>query len=143
MISSLRSLGVSPSLIEHAYGTVDHCLLDSLIKQSYKDSALAEVVTSGLKALMAEKHEIIRAKITDDLSLRLRHGVALSPECIDEVRYDQKGFTNFTPALHEGIPEASSPIIFARDLRGRNVLLRKYFSDREAYVLRDGLFNKL
>jgi len=143
MISSLRSLGVSPSLVEHAYGAIDHCLLDSLIKKSFRESSSVKKIEKEVKALIAKKHEVVKVNITDDTSLRLRKNIPLSAECIDEVRYDKKGFANYTPALHESLPEASTSVIFARDLRDRNVLLEKYFPNRNAYILRGKSFETL
>lgn len=143
IISSMRGLGVSPSLIEHSYSSVDHCLLDNLVKKAQKESKSTDIIEDELKALIAQGQNVIRVKLTEDKSLRLRKNVPLTAECIDEIRYDEQGFTTYTPALQESLPEPSSKLIFARDMRDRNSLLLNYFSNKKTYILREGILKEL
>ena len=139
LISRLRGLGTSASTAEKAYRQIDHCVLEGIARQAAVDAWTLDRLESGLESAMVGEARLVHVEVNGDPSLRLQPGSRLTPACLDELEYDQGGYTIYTPHLASNDPELTGPLVFARDLRGRNAeLIRRL--ERPAWLYRGGRF---
>jgi hypothetical protein len=139
LISRLRGLGISASTAEKAYRQIDHCVLEGIAGQAAAEGWTVVRLESALESAMVGETRLVHVEVNGDPSLRLQPGSRLTPACLEELAYDQGGYTIYTPHLASNDPELTGPLVFARDLRGRNAeLIRRL--DRPAWLYRGGRF---
>lgn len=139
LIARLHGLGVSASMAEKAYRQADHCELDGLVGRAVAERWSGGRVEEGLQALMVGEERLVHVDVNGDPSARFRPGSPLTPECRDEIRYDQAGYTIYAPHLPENDPALTGPLVIARDLRDHNEALQIAY-DLPAWLYRGGSF---
>lgn len=144
IISNLRGHGVSASLAQKSYTYIDHCLLHQVTEDAINNSWSTSKTEKRLLELISRNDTLEKTSaLNQDPTLKLRPGVKLTKSCLDEIRYDQKGYTIFTPSLLANQIDLSGPIVFARDLRKRNAELLKLYPGFPIYIYRGGEFVSL
>jgi hypothetical protein len=78
-----------------------------------------------------------------DPTLRLTPGAEIPADCLDEIAYDRRGYTNYLPFLADQAPTLDGPLVIARDLRNRNRELMAGYPARRFVLYRDGTFEPL
>ena len=84
------------------------------------------------------RDSLVLVEVAGDPTARFRPGSRLTPECLDEIRYDEAGYSLFTPHLADDDPYLSGPLVFARDLREQNRVLAREMPDRTTWIYRGG-----
>lgn len=144
ILSRLRGLGVSADLATKAYRNVGHCELHGMIERVYRGEWARGRLKTALPDAVARDDSLVRTdRLNDDRTLRVRAGRPLTRECRQEIRYDQSGYTNFTPHLVANAPDLSGRFVVARDLTPRNGPLRSEFPGRGAYLFDGDRFRSL
>lgn len=136
LLARLRALGVPAPTAEKVYRGVGHCRLHGLVgraeSEGWSGSRVGEALSRALDR--AEEPEAT-ARINGDPTLRLEDGVrGLTEDCREEIRYDRRGYTIFSPHLLANTPDLSGPLVVARDLRAANGALTERFPRRRAYL---------
>lgn len=139
LIARLHGLGVSASMAEKAYRQADHCELDGLVRRAVAERWSGRRIEEGLQVLMVGEERLVHVDLNGDPSARFRPGSRLTPECRDEVRYDQAGYTIYAPHLPENDPGLIGPLVIARDLREHNAALQTAY-DLPVWLYRGGSF---
>ena len=139
LIARLHGLGASASLAEKAYRQADHCELDGLVRRAVAERWSGRRVEEGLQTIMIGEERLVHADVNGDPSARFRPGSRLTPECLDEIRYDQAGYTIYAPHLPENDPALRGPLVTARDLREHNGALR-ILHDLPGWLYQGGSF---
>lgn len=135
IINLLRARGATSAVVEQAYRTIDHCLLDELAKRAWKDNLPARELQDEISTLAQQKMKLLRFKINDDPTLRLRPDVPLSADCQDELAYDRQGYFVSAPHILSNSPRLDGKLVFATDLRARNEILRRQYPDYPALTV--------
>lgn len=138
VIAQLRGLGAGASTVEKAYRQSDLCELDGIVRRARAAGWSAARVEAALGAAMVGPDALVLVEVAGDPTARFRPGSRLTPECLDEIQYDQAGYSLFTPHLAANAPDLSAPLVFARDLRGRNAELIARDPGRPAWIYRAG-----
>jgi len=138
VIAQLRGLGASASTVEKAYRQSDLCELDGIVRRARAAGWTAARVEAALGSAMVGPDALVLVEVAGDPTARFRPDSRLTPECQDEIRYDQAGYSLFTPHLAANAPALSAPLVFARDLRGRNAELIARDPSRPAWIYRGG-----
>jgi hypothetical protein len=138
VIASLRGLGARASSVEKAYRQADLCQLDGIARRARGESWSPAAVEAALAAATVGQDSLVLVEIAGDPTARLRPGSRLTAECLDEIGYDEAGYSLFTPHLADNEPALSGPLVFARDLRDHNRVLVRQMPDREAWIYRGG-----
>lgn len=138
VIASLRGLGASASSVEKAYRQADLCQLDGIVRRARAESWSPAALELALAAATVGRDSLVLVEVAGDPTARFRPGSRLTPECLDEIRYDEAGYSLFTPHLAENDPALSGPLVFARDLRGHNRVLASAMPGREIWIYRGG-----
>lgn len=135
LLARMMGAGVSSSLAQRVYENADHCLLQEVLD---RNNLSIEQRNAELEALIARGDTFLTKQqisaVSKDLSVHLRSGVALSPRCQDELRYDQLGASVYVSALLENSPRLQTPFIVATDMRERNALLKAEYPTLPAYI---------
>lgn len=143
LLAALRSKGVSASLMEKAYLASDHCLLEDIRQRARRENWDSSQVTAALEELLAANHHIEKVPLNKDVTLRLRPNIPLLPKCREEIRYDQAGYTIYTPFVRANDPKLQGRFIVARDMREENSTLLQRYPEKPAYLYREGVFTPL
>ena len=142
LLARMRGLGVSASGAETAYRRGDHCALEITVRRA-ETAGWPPARTAAAIASLGSAGETVPTTATlsnGDPTLRLVPGIPLPPECLDQIAYDRRGYSNYSPFLADQDPSLDGPLVIARDLRERNVDLRLAYPDRRAFVYRKGEF---
>ena len=143
MIARMHGLGVSASVAEVAYRTVDHCSLQLLVDRAQLEGLDPGAIEAAIRELIARGEPIAPSPLNGDPTLRLRPGARLAEACEAELRRDSYGYTIFAPHLPANSPGLDGPFLVVRDLGDRNAALLSLYPDRSAYLYRDGGFVRL
>jgi len=143
LIARARAAGASASVTERVYRSSDHCELELVVRAAEEGAWAPGRLDQEMLGIMRPKGEIEVVRLNDDPTLRLVPNRPLAAPCANEVRYDQAGYTNYSPHLAENDPELRGRFVFARDLRAQNEKLRAEYPHRPAYLYRDGTFISL
>jgi hypothetical protein len=139
IIARLRGMGVSASMAEKAYRQTDHCVLEEIARRSAREGWTPERLESELDSAMIGEARLVHVEANGDPSLRLQPGSRLTPACLEEIAYDQEGYTVYTPHLASNEPDLDGNLVFARDLRDRNGELVRRLG-RPAWLYKGGRF---
>lgn len=144
ILAKLRSYGVPAGLTVKAYRNVGHCRLDGLLRRASAEGWRTREVSRALASAIVDEEELVRAgRLNRDRTLRLEEGRMLAPQCKAEIRYDQSGYTNYTPHLVANDPDLSGRYVIARDLRSLNPTLLRRYPDRPAFLFDGDTFQPL
>ncbi len=143
LISNLRELGVPASIIETAYRAVDHCELLGMATEAFISESKKQTLTEDILARIEAHEPVQKVKLNNDPTLRIDLSRAPTAQCKEEILYDRENYTSLEPHLLADSPKLDSAIVVARDLRGRNRELMKYYPELPAYLYRPGSFERL
>jgi hypothetical protein len=143
LIARLHGLGVSASLAEVAYRSVDHCQLQELIDRSTAGGDDARTVSEALLALVSRNEAVRPSTLNGDPTLRLLPGASLSEACRRQLSRDSLGYSVYAPHLPLNSPRLDGPFVVARDLGKRNSALTVRYPDHPAYLYRNGVLTRL
>lgn len=144
MIANLKAQGLSASLAQKAYTYCDNCLLYLLSEKANSENWDKERLIGEVQSLIDEKHQLQKfGHLNQDPTLKLRADVKLTPRCTEEISYDQKGYSLFTPSMTANNIDLSGPLVFARDLREKNAKLIEQYPNLPVYVYRGSKFARL
>jgi 4-amino-4-deoxy-L-arabinose transferase-like glycosyltransferase len=138
VIASLRGLGARASSVEKAYRQADLCQLDGIARRARAQSWTPAAVEAALAAAIVGQDSLVLVEVAGDPTARFRPGSRLTAECLDEIAYDQGGYSLFTPHLADNDPALSGSLVFARDLRDHNGHLVRQLPGKEAWIYRGG-----
>ncbi|MGH7566440.1 MAG: hypothetical protein ACREK2_06395, partial [Gemmatimonadota bacterium] len=138
VIAQLRGLGASASVVEKAYRQSDLCNLDGIVRRARAEGWSAAPVEAALASVTVGQEALVVVEVSGDPTARFKPGSRLTPECLDQIRYDQSGYSLFTPHLPANDPELSGALVFARDLRDWNDDLIARYPDRAVWIYRGG-----
>lgn len=138
VIASLRGVGADAPSVERAYRQADLCELDGIARRARSEAWSPGEVEAALASAIVGQDSLVVVEIAGDPTARFRPGSRLTAECVDEIRYDEAGYSLFTPHLAEDDPALSGPLVFARDLRGWNRVLAGRMPGREVWIYRGG-----
>ena len=138
VIAQLRGLGVGAAEVEKAYRQADLCVLDGIARRARAEGWEPARVRSAVASAIVGTQALALVEVAGDPTVRLRPGSRLTPECLDEIRYDEGGYSLFTPQLPANAPGLDGPRVFARDLRAWNAELLTRVPDRPAWIYRGG-----
>lgn len=135
LLARLRALGVPATTAEKVYRGVGHCRLHGLVERAASEGWTGSRIRSALSgALDRARVPEATARLNGDPTLRLEDGVrGLSEDCREEIRYDRRGYTIYSPHLLANTPDLAGPLVVARDLRTANAALAERFPGRPAY----------
>jgi hypothetical protein len=142
VLANLRGLGAGASSVEKAYRQADLCQLDGIVRRARAESWSPPVVEAALAAATVGRDSLVLVEVAGDPTARFRPGSRLTPECLDEIHYDEAGYSLFTPHLADNDPALSGPLVFARDLRDHNRVLARAMPDRETWIYRGGRLSR-
>jgi len=138
VIASLRGLGAGASSVEKAYRQADLCQLDGIVRRARNESWSPPELEAALAAATVGRDSLVLVEVAGDPTARFRPGSRLTAECLDEIGYDEAGYSLFTPHLADDDPALAGPLVFARDLREQNRALVRRMPDREVWIYRAG-----
>ncbi len=138
VIASLRGLGAGASSVEKAYRQADLCMLDGIVRRARAESWSSPELEAALAAATVGRDSLVLVEVAGDPTARFRPGSRLTAECLDEIGYDEAGYSLFTPHLADDDPALAGPLVFARDLREQNRLLAAQYPGREVWIYRAG-----
>lgn len=142
LIAQLYGEGVSASLAERAYREADHCRLQQLLDRARSEGWSADRLSEALEGSTAAPGTLVEPALNGDPTMKLAPG-PLADRCVDEIRYDEAGYTVYVPHLLDDDPRLVPPWVVARDLRGRNRELMARYPDLPAWRYRKGRFERL
>ena len=143
LISNLRELGLSASFVETAYLNVDHCMLNQKLIFSKLRKEPKEKLVEEINKLMQSNPKAQRFKVTEDSSLRLYPDRRPDSKCLEEINYDEAGFSIYTPHINSNSPDFKGELVFVKDLRRRNQELKKVYPEKAAYLYNKGEFRRI
>jgi len=143
LISRARGAGAAASVVERVYRSSDHCDMEQVVAAAEARNWVSDRVDQELLGILRPADEIEVVRLNEDPTLRLVPDRPLAAACAREVRYDQDGYTNFSPHLAANTPDLGGPLVFARDLRDQDGKLRALYPDLPAYLYWDGTFVEL
>lgn len=143
LLSRAQGAGVPLSLVQRAYRGIDHCAYQELLDTADDEGWSGDRIGQEFERLLDEHHELIQPSWNLDPSLRVQQNRPLTPRCINELDYDQLGYTIYAPHLLANEPGLTSDLVVARDLREKNRTLSDGYSDRPAFLYRNGRFEAL
>ena len=132
LVPRLWALGVSRSLTELLYRSVDSCVLEESIGELERTSMSDSTAMRRLVPLLRDSARVVPSPWSPDRSERALPGRGYAPICQERVADDQAGFTVFAPLLAR--PWGSNT--YARDLHARDSLLLRQDPARLVYLLR-------
>jgi hypothetical protein len=138
VIAGLRGLGAGASSVEKAYRHADLCQLDGIVRRARAESWSPPELEAALAAATVGRDSLVLVEVAGDPTARFRPGSRLTADCLDEIGYDEAGYSLFTPHLADNDPALRGPLVFARDLREQNQRLVRRNPDREAWIYRGG-----
>jgi hypothetical protein len=141
LLVRLLAWGVPSGEVERAYHTIDSCELDEVLQEAERRAAAVGRARARdwLRRELAVRRdrsggvELPRADTLPDPTLRLAPGRPLTARCRKLLAQDYEGFSVFTPFLPLNAPTFDGDLVFARDLRERNVLLMAQHPNRSYY----------
>lgn len=133
LIARMWGAGVPMRESTRLYAHIDACTLDQILDRADGDPALRVRIAGVLEQAADRSRPGVRAGLTEDPALRLPPGVRLPEDCAAELAFDQPGFVPFAPFLYLNPATLDGPVVFARDLRDRNGLLRRRYPDRRFF----------
>ena len=137
VIASLRGLGARASSVEKAYRQADLCQLDGIARRARAESWTPAAVEAALAAAIVGQDSLVLVEVAGDPTARFRPGSRLTAECLDEIEYDEAGYSLFTPHLADNDPALPGSLVFARDLRDHNRDLVRQ-TGMQAWIYRGG-----
>jgi hypothetical protein len=141
-LARLYAAGVPADLAEQVYRHADHCQLAGLIDAA-EDSPAARLEAALRDLMRGPSAPLVGGAINGDRTLRLVPGRPLTPACLEEIEGDRRGFTIYPPHLLGNDVGVGSGLVFARDLRGRNLELTARYPSAPAYRYRPSGFTAL
>jgi hypothetical protein len=138
VIARLRGLGAGASAVERAYRQADLCDLDGVVRRARAERWSPALVEAALDSVAVGQDSLVLVEVSGDPTARFRPGSRLTDECLAEIRYDEAGYSLFTPHLPANDPELSGELVFARDLGSWNADLVARHPDRAVWIYRGG-----
>ena len=132
LIARLYGLGVTRSVAEGLYRTVDACVLEGAVSRLEAESIRGNAAMDRLRPLTADSLRLVLSTLSPDGTERLLPGSSYSPTCQRRILEDRAGYAFFAPLL---AGDAGSNI-YARDLHARDTLLLARYPERPVYLLR-------
>ncbi|MEE9207670.1 MAG: hypothetical protein V3U67_04735 [Gemmatimonadota bacterium] len=143
LLSRAQGAGVPLSLVQRAYRGIDHCAYQEALDRADNEAWSGGRIGQEFKRLLAENHELMQPAWNLDPSLRVQQGRPLTSRCVNELDYDQPGYTIYAPHLLANDPDLTSDLVVARDLREKNRVLRAGYPRLPAFLYRNGRFEPL
>ncbi len=150
LFAEIRGYGISASLAQKAYSTLDHCLLQLEFNEARNSEMGSDEFSNRLVHLLQVQKKVPSIKqsealknISQDKTLRLDTARVLDPLCRDEIRYDQTAFGIYYPFIRLNKADFSGGYLFVRDLRERNKKILDLYPGRQAYLYAAGVFTVL
>ena len=132
LVPRLWALGISRSLTEVAYRSVDTCVLDRAISSLERSGARGASATRVVTRLFGDSARLTSSTWSPDPSERVLPGRAYDALCRQRIDEDRAGFTIFAPLLARDWGDN----VYARDLHARDSLLIQAYPHRTVYLLR-------
>ena len=132
VIARLWGLGVSRSVAEGLYRTVDTCVLEVAVSRLESDGVRGEAATARLLPLTADSLRLVESTLSPVKTERVLPGAVYPPVCQRRIVEDRAGFSFFAPLLARDMGSN----IYARDLHARDTLLFARYPERPVYLLR-------
>jgi hypothetical protein len=132
LIARMWEAGVPVPRSTGIYAAIDACTLE-LTLDAAAEPGLRETLLPRLERLAAAGRPGVRLHRTDDAALRLPVAGPLPGDCEVEIAFDQRGFLAFAPYLYLNDASLEGPVVWARDLRDRNDVLRRRYPDRRFF----------
>ncbi|HET6361987.1 MAG TPA: hypothetical protein VFH11_08015, partial [Gemmatimonadota bacterium] len=114
---------------------------DGIVRRARAESWSPPAVESALAVATVGRDSLVLVEVAGDPTARFRPGSRLTPECIDEIGYDEAGYSLFTPHVADNDPALAGPLVLARDLRDHNLVLVRAMPGRELWIYRRGRFS--
>ncbi|MBI3793029.1 MAG: hypothetical protein HY275_19420 [Gemmatimonadetes bacterium] len=130
VIARLWRLGVTRGESEVLYKRVDLCALDSLLTGLERTTARGPAVIAAVNAIREDSSALEPMPDSPDKSGRMRRGATYGPACLARLAEDRAGTTLLGPLLFP-----RRPVLYARDLHGRDTLLLAEHPERSVWVL--------
>jgi hypothetical protein len=131
VLARLWGRGIERPDAELLYRDVDTCLLDSTLTGVERQNQYGPAARARLWPLLADSASVQPSALSPDGSQRMRAGNRYSAHCLERVADDQRGVALYPLAL----AQSRGSNIYARDLGPRNVVLRRRYAGRRAYLL--------
>jgi hypothetical protein len=132
LIARLWGLGVSRSVAEGLYRTIDACVLELTISRLEADGVRGQGATARLQPLAVDSLRLIESQLSPDKTERMLPGFAYPPLCRRRIIEDRAGYSFLAPLL----ARAMGSNVYARDLHGRDSLLLDRYPGRPVFLLR-------
>jgi hypothetical protein len=122
---------------------VDSCELEEILQEADRRVGAGTdslEVVRWLRSELNARWESGRSRLLPpadtlpDPTVRLDPRRPLTPRCRALLEEDRRGFAAFTPFLWLNTPTLDGDVVFARDLRERNVLLMRQYPERAFYL---------
>ena len=130
VIARLWRLGVTRGASEVLYKRVDLCVLDSALTALERTNERGPAVSAAVQALTSDPALLTPMPDSPDRSGRMRTGVVYGPACQTRLAEDRAGFTLLGPLLFP-----RRPVLYARDLHGRDTLLLAEHPGKSVWLL--------
>lgn len=132
LIARLWGLGVSRSVAEALYRTVDTCVLELAVSGLEADGVRGASATERLLPLAADSLRLVESTLSPDRTERVLPGAEYPPVCRRRIVEDRAGYSFLAPLLAR---DAGSNV-YARDLHARDTLLLQRYAGRSLFLLR-------
>jgi hypothetical protein len=133
LIARMWAAGVPVRRSTRLYGAIDACTLQMTLDAAAQESLAGEPLATKLDSLAALARPGVRADLTEDPNLRLQPGVSLADACRDEIAFDRRGFISFAPFLYLNNATLDGDVVWARDMRDGNAVMRRRYPARAFY----------
>ena len=132
LIARLWGLGVTRSVAEGLYRTVDTCVLEVAVSRLESSAVRGEAATERLLPLTADSLRLVESTLSPVKTERVLPGAVYPPVCQRRIVEDRAGFSFLAPLL----ARAGGSNVYARDLHARDTLLLQRYAGRPLFLLR-------
>ncbi len=132
LLARLWGLGVSRSVAEGLYRTVDTCMLELAVSRLEADKVRGEAATNRLLPLSADSLRLVESTLSPDKTERVLPGAVYPPVCLRRIVEDRAGYSFLAPILARDVGSN----VYARDLHARDTVLLQRYDGRPVFLLR-------
>ncbi len=130
VIARLWRLGVTRGESEVLFKRIDLCQLDSAVTSMEATPVRGAAVVAALRTIVLDTAALVPMPDSPDKAGRMRAGTLYGPACEARLTEDRAGFTLLGPLLFP-----RRPVLYARDLHGRDTLLLREYPERSVWLL--------
>jgi hypothetical protein len=132
LMARMWGIGVSRSVAEGLYRTVDTCVLELAVSRLEADAVRGESATERLLPLASDSSRLVESTLSPDKTERVLPGAEYPPVCQRRIVEDRAGYSFLAPLLAR---DAGSNV-YARDLHARDTVLLQRYAGRPVFLLR-------